>query len=125
MIAHALLSHPAARKSPLRRILIYFGLLLLFWVLLFFVIIPWENGGEIPEDGFALIEGQRAYAMLLREKRPTLAVTIRGLHMAGAPYNQKSSEEGRVISSGNIRIHYDRNGEFVRLDIARSPSGDF
>jgi hypothetical protein len=124
MIIYAAPGHAETKKSPLRRILIHLGLLLLFWVLLFFVVIPWESDGEIPEDSFALIEGQRAYAMLLREKRPTLAVTILGLRMAGSPYTQKNWAGGRVVSSGNIRIYYDLNGEFLRLDIDRVPSGD-
>lgn len=108
-------------KGWKRRLALYLSLLLASWVLLMFVVIPWDTDGGLPQGGFELIEGQRAYATIVRRERPTLGTVIRGLNMVGAPFSQEQSDDGRRISSGNIRMYFDANGEFLRLDILKKP----
>lgn len=117
---------PVGRAGGSRlRLPLYLGLLLLYWCLLFFVLIPADSGKGSPEEAFELIEGQRAYAALIREGRPTLAVTIRGLNMAGAPYSRENAAEGQLLRSGNVRMFYDFDGAFLRLEILSAPeAGD-
>ena len=103
-----------------RRILLYFSLLLLGWIVLMFVLIPWDTSGNLPQGSFDLIEGQRAYAMIVRKERPTLATAIRGLNTVGAEFRQGHDANLRWITSGNIRIFFDPNGEFLRLDILKN-----
>jgi len=110
---------PLPQKFP--RVLVYFLLLLLCWGLLTVVVIPWQSDGSIPRDSFALIEGERAYAMILRQQRPSLAVSIRGLNMVGASFTQERLEDGRILVTGNVRIWYDRHGEFLSLDLLGKP----
>lgn len=112
---------PEARKTLARKIAVYAVLFITLWSILMFVVIPWESSGEIPDGSFELIEGQRAYAMLVREKRPTLAVAIRGLNMVNAKFTQEKNDEGRVITTGNVRLFYDKHGEFISLEIIKTP----
>ncbi|MDR2502847.1 MAG: hypothetical protein LBD82_00430 [Deltaproteobacteria bacterium] len=106
-----------------RRLLVYLGTLALCWGLFTFVLIPLadDDVSRLPENSFKLIEGQRAYAMLLRLERPTLAASIRGLHMVGAVYTQEKTEQGRVLLTGNVRLYYDQYGEFLRLELLDKP----
>lgn len=108
-------------KSLIRRLALYLLLILASWVLLMFVVIPWDTDGSLPLGSFELIEGQRAYAMLVRRERPTLAMSIRGLNMVGAPFTQGGDEAERWLASGNIRIYFDARGEFLRLEILAKP----
>lgn len=103
-----------------RRIMLYLALLLLGWFVLMFVLIPWDTSGNLPQGSFDLIEGQRAYAMIVRKERPTLGTTIRGLNTVGAEFRQEHDENVRWITSGNIRIFFDLNGEFLRLEILKT-----
>ncbi|MCL1889669.1 MAG: hypothetical protein FWF99_04110 [Desulfovibrionaceae bacterium] len=105
----------------MRRLLLYIAPLLLCWGLLFFVVIPWENAGHMPENSFSLIEGERGYAMILRRQLPSLAASIRGLNLAGIQHSQDRLEDGRILAFGNVRIHYDRNGEFLSLRLLERP----
>lgn len=102
------------------RILLYLALFLLGWAVLMFVLIPWDTSGNLPQGSFDLIEGQRAYAMLVRKERPTLGTVIRGLNTVGAEFRQNHDANTRWITSGNIRIFFDLNGEFLRLEILKS-----
>lgn len=106
-------------KPMLRRIFLYFSLLLLGWIILMFVVIPWDTSGSLPQGSFDLIEGQRAYAMVVRKQRPTLATTIRGLNMVGAAFTQEQREDGRSVSSGNVRLYFDNHGEFLHIEIIK------
>lgn len=103
-----------------RRIILYVALLLLGWIVLMFVLIPWDTSGKLPHGSFELIEGQRAYAMIVRKERPTLGTVIRGLNTVGADFRQNHDEASRWITSGNIRIFFDINGEFLRLEILKT-----
>lgn len=102
------------------RLLLYFSLLLLGWVVLMFAVIPWDTDGSLPPGSFQLIEGQRAYAMIVRKERPTLGTVIRGLNTVGATFSQGHDDRARWITSGNVRLYFDRNGEFLRLEILKS-----
>lgn len=103
-----------------RKIMLYAALLLLGWGMLMFVLIPWDDGGNLPPGSFALIEGQRAYAMIVRKERPTLGTVIRGLNTVGAEYRQEQDDNRRWLTSGNIRLFFDKNGEFLHLDILKN-----
>lgn len=102
------------------KIMLYISLLLFGWIVLMFVIIPWDTGGALPPGSFELIEGQRAYAMIVRRERPTLGTVIRGLNTVGAEFRQEHDDHGRWVTSGNIRIYFELNGEFLRLDILKN-----
>lgn len=108
-------------KSLRRKILLYIFLLLFGWIVLMFVVIPWDSSGHLPQGSFELIEGQRAYAMIVRQQRPTLAATIRGLNMVGVQFTQEQDEMGRHVQSGNIRLYFDHNGEFLHIEILKKP----
>lgn len=103
--------------SRLRRVLIHLLLLLLFWILLMFVVIPWETDGQYPPDSFALIEGQRAYAEIVRRERPNLITTLRGLNMARVQFAQEVNNGQRAVSFGNIIMYFDLAGNYRGLDI--------
>lgn len=107
-----------------RRLIIHLALFLIFWLTLRFVVIPWEVSGRIPAESYPLIEGQRAYARILREKRPTLAVTLRGLNMAKIQYAQEKHDNGRTVVVGNVRINFNKVGEFMGLVILTEPERD-
>lgn len=115
---------PKARNTPKSRlkheIALYIFLLLFGWIVLMFVVIPWDYSGHMPPGSFELIEGQRAYAMLVRKERPTLAKAIRGLNMVGARFTQGDDGSRRWVSSGNIRIYFNNNGQFDSLDILKT-----
>lgn len=102
------------------KIMLYVSLLLLGWIVLMFVVIPWDAGESLSPGGFDLIEGQRAYAMIVRKERPTLGTAIRGLNTVGARFRQDHNGQGRWITSGNIRIYFDMSGEFLRLEILKN-----
>lgn len=121
MIAGSRRAQNGGGKTLKRRIMLYLALLLLSWLVLMFVIIPWDTESGLPPGSFDLIEGQRAYAMLVRKERPTLGTVIRGLNMVGAVFTQEHDDSGRWVTSGNIRIFFDNNGEFLRLDILKEP----
>lgn len=108
-------------RSLRRRVALYISLLLLGWIVLMFVVIPWDTSGHLPAGSFELIEGQRAYAMVVRKQRPTLATAIRGLNMVGAQFTQEQDENGRHILTGNIRLYFDNNGEFLHVEILKKP----
>lgn len=121
MISGSRASKDSGSKAVKRRIMLYLSLLLLSWLVLMFVIIPWDTESSLPLGSFELIEGQRAYAMVVRKERPTLGTVIRGLNMVGAVFTQEHDNAGRWVTSGNIRIYFDNNGEFLRLDILKEP----
>lgn len=106
-------------KSLRRKVFLYISLLLLGWIVLMFVVIPWDSSGHLPEGSFELIKGQRAYAMIVRQQRPTLAATIRGLNMVGAQFTQGQDDTGRHLQSGNIRLYFDHSGEFLHIEIIK------
>lgn len=110
-------------QSPLQpvllKILIHVFLLFLLWLILVFVVIPWHVGPHIPAHAYELVEGQKAYAKVIREVRPTVVQTIRGLNMAKSEYNITPLADGRSISFGNICMFFDKQGEFKRLEILK------
>ena len=92
--------------GPVRRILLHLALFLLFWLLLMVVVIPWDSGEQYPADSFALIEGQRAYAEVVRQSRPNLVTALRGLNMVGAKYSNEQSGGERLVTVGNGRLSF-------------------
>lgn len=107
----------SGNAGTLKRILRYLLLLLIWWLLLWFVVIPWDKSGQIPEDSYDLIEGQRAYAELVRRQRPNLVTVLRGLNMVRAEYAHEAVPGGRMVSFGNIVMLFDEHGEFGSLRI--------
>lgn len=110
------------RFGPLKRILLHLALFLLCWLLLMVVVIPWDTGGQYPADSFALIEGERAYAEVVRQSRPNLVTTLRGLNMVGAKYSNRQIDDGRELIVGNVRISFKQDGSFRSLDILNEPA---
>ena len=104
-----------------RRIFLHLALFAAFWLVLLFVVIPWDSSGNIPPDAHALIEGQKAYAQIIREKRPLLVTTVRGLNMVKASYRFIPQESGRCLAVGNVRIFFGPAGEFVSIIINNQP----
>ena len=107
--------------GPVKRILLHLALFLLLWMLLMLVVIPWDTGGQYPPDSFALLEGQRAYAEVVREARPNLVTTLRGLNMVGARYSNEQLENGRLVSVGNVRICFEADGAFKNIELLGEP----
>lgn len=110
---------PSAGRIVLQRVLLHFVLLLLFWSVLLFVIIPLDSEDPYRPGSLALLEGERAYAALVRAGRPNLLVTLRGLNMAHANYTQAQENETRIIRSGNLKFVFDLDGNFKNLEILR------
>ncbi|MDR2893353.1 MAG: hypothetical protein LBV80_09780 [Deltaproteobacteria bacterium] len=106
-------------RSALRRIGIHLALLLAFWLILTLVVIPWDSGQQYPGDSFALIEGERAYAEIVRQGRPNLITTLRGLNMTKTQYRQEQADALRCVSFGNVRIFFDVDGDFNSLSLDR------
>ena len=112
------------RRSALRRIGIHVFLLLAFWLVLTLIVIPWDSGQQYPQDSFALIEGERAYAEIVRQGRPNLITTLRGLNMTKTQYTQEQEGELRRVSFGNVRILFDAGGNFRGLSLLSQPGQD-
>jgi len=110
-----------AIKTAFGRIFLHLALFTVFWLILLFVVIPWDTSGYIPPDAYALIEGQKAYAKIIREKRPTLVTSLRGLNMVKATYKFIPQEYGRCLEVGNARIFFGQTGEFLSLVINNQP----
>lgn len=111
-------------KLPIvfRRIFIHLFLLFLLWVVLVFVVMPWDRGPHIPQNAYELIEGQKAYAKLVREQRPSFITTVRGLNMVKAKYIIEQTPEGRKITFGNVCIKFDTHGNYAGMLIATEPA---
>ncbi|MDR1242377.1 MAG: hypothetical protein LBM00_06315 [Deltaproteobacteria bacterium] len=112
---------PAGQRSSgiLKRALLHLFLLALLWGVFTFVVIPWDTNKEYPADTFPLIEGQRAYAEIVRASRPNYLTSLRGLHMVRAKYTQERLPDQTVITTGNVRLSFDPAGEFLSLEILK------
>ncbi|MDR2825606.1 MAG: hypothetical protein LBV76_02285 [Deltaproteobacteria bacterium] len=107
------------KSGILRRVLTQLFLFVLLWILFTFVVIPWDTNTEYPAEAFPLIEGQRAYAEIIRKSRPSYLTTLRGLNMVQAKYTQEQPEDKKIIKSGNVRLSFDTAGEFLSLEILK------
>lgn len=63
-----------------------------------------------------VIRGARAYAQLVRELRPDLLTATRGLTLAHLEFKQENHGAGTVLLFGNMRIQFDQNGSFLKLE---------
>ncbi|MDR2825990.1 MAG: hypothetical protein LBV76_04260 [Deltaproteobacteria bacterium] len=113
-------NRPAPQNfSIFRRVLTQLLLFLLLWILFTFVVIPWDTGKEYPQGSYALIEGQRAYAEIIRSTRPNYITVLRGLNMVQAKYIQEQVADQKIVQSGNIRLSFDPAGDFLSLEILK------
>ena len=104
-------------SGAFRKVMLHVVLLLFFWVLLMFVVIPMDGQGPASPEGYALVEGERAYAAIIRERRPNLIITLRGLNMVHAEYAQSQDGERRLVQVGNVKLHFDLQGNFRSLEM--------
>lgn len=104
-------------SGAFRKVLLHAVLFLFFWLLLMFVVIPMDGQGPASPEGYALVEGERAYAAIIRERRPSLIVTLRGLNMAHAEYTQSQEGENRLVRVGNVKLYFDLQGNFRSLEL--------
>jgi hypothetical protein len=111
----------SGRPAPgvFKRIVTQLLLFALFWILVTFVVIPWDDAREYPPDTFRMIEGQRAYAEIIRSSRPNYLTALRGLNMVQAKYTQEQLPDKKVVRSGNVRLSFDPAGEFLSLEILK------
>jgi hypothetical protein len=107
------------RPAPgvFKRVMTQLLLFALFWILFTFVIIPWDASREYPPDTLRMIEGQRAYAEIIRSSRPNYLTALRGLNMVQAKYIQEQLPDKKIIQSGNVCLSFDPAGEFLSLEI--------
>lgn len=110
-------ARPEQKFGPLKRILTHLILLLILWLLLMFVVIPWDTDGQYPPDSYGLIEGQRAYVAVVRESRPNLITALRGLNMVHAQYTQEQIDDLRRVRCGNIEMNFELDGNFRSIRI--------
>jgi hypothetical protein len=66
-----------------------------------------------------MIEGQRAYAEIIRSSRPNYLTSLRGLNMVQAKYTQEQLPDKKTVQSGNVRLSFDSAGEFLSLEILK------
>lgn len=105
------------KSGAFRKVLLHVLLFLLFWFLLMFVVIPMDGQGPASPEGYALVEGERAYAAIIRERRPNLITALRGLNMVHAEYTQSQTDEGRLVQVGNVKLFFDQQGNFRSLEM--------
>lgn len=108
---------PEQKYGPVKRLLTHVLLLLILWLLLMFVVIPWDTDDQYPSDSFGLIEGQRAYVAVVRESRPNLITTLRGLNMVHAQYTLEQFDDLRQVRCGNVEFDFEPDGSFISIRI--------
>jgi hypothetical protein len=109
-------------SGAFRKVMLHLLLFLFLWALLVFLVIPMDGQGPASPEGRALVEGERAYAAIIRERRPNLIATLRGLNMVHAEYTQAQEGEQRLVRVGNVKLFFDLQGNFRSLELLYEPS---